>query len=197
MRSLSTGYDPLNRVTGAPYGYLYRSPSQGILAVPSNEYAAPSFGYDAAGNITAIKRMGIVAGVDCFEPKTIDNLNLIYDPASSRLNKMIDSAPADGRPYGFKPGADDDAKYYHDANGNMTQSMFEGQSLSCKGQFFGDTALLFLTVPPVRSSKRRLPDTSCTGQVVSPENWLFSLSNPASKHALRPAQGLVDALQFP
>ena len=133
----------------------------------------------------------------CFEPKTIDNLSLTYDATSSRLNKVKDTAPADGRPFGFKPGADDNALYQHDANGNMTQSMFEGQSLSCKGQFFGDTALLFLTVPPVRSSKRRLPDTSCTGQVVSPENWLFSLSNPASKHALRPAQGLVDALQFP
>ena len=73
--------------------------------------------------------MGMVAGVDCFEPKTIDNLSLIYDPASSRLNKVIDSAPADGRPYGFKPGANNNALYQHDDNGNMTYDPHKGLNM--------------------------------------------------------------------
>ncbi|MCB9266042.1 MAG: RHS repeat-associated core domain-containing protein [Lewinellaceae bacterium] len=122
-------YDALNRVTGAPYGFLYRSPSQGILAVQSNQYAAPSFGYDAVGNITAIKRMGMVAGVDCFEPKTIDNLDLDYEPMSHRLLKVKDTAPTDGRPHGFKPGANDNALYQHDDNGNMTYDPHKGLSM--------------------------------------------------------------------
>jgi len=53
------GYDPLNRVGGAGYGYFSNSnpgggsaSGGGITAVPSQEYSVLGISYDAVGNIT-------------------------------------------------------------------------------------------------------------------------------------------------
>jgi len=53
------GYDPLNRVGGAGYGYFSNSnpgggsaSGGGITAIPSQEYSVLGISYDAVGNIT-------------------------------------------------------------------------------------------------------------------------------------------------
>ncbi|MCB9292202.1 MAG: hypothetical protein H6559_03585 [Lewinellaceae bacterium] len=93
-------YDALNRVTGAPYGFLYRSPSQGILAVQSNQYAAPSFGYDAVGNITIILPSGTRSGfcLFLFAPCCVENAPRSYGYAcafrlAGHKNKIAKISP--------------------------------------------------------------------------------------------------------
>ena len=56
----------------------------------------PGIGYDAVGNILNIRRMGMAPAPIVFEPKVIDDLQLIYDASSNRLNKAQDSAPVAG-----------------------------------------------------------------------------------------------------
>jgi len=82
-----------------------------------------SYSYDKHGNITSLKRMGVMNN-KIFEP--IDDLTLTYN--GNQLLKVTENA-SDNMTIGFadfKDLANEDTEYFYNANGAMTKDMNKG-----------------------------------------------------------------------
>ncbi|MCB9303642.1 MAG: hypothetical protein H6566_23640 [Lewinellaceae bacterium] len=97
-----------------------RHPGKVSSTVASEEFSVPGIGYDAVGNIKSITRKGLVFDGDCFVPREIDRLTMLYNgERPNQMSNVKDEAPIDSRVYGFKPGASFTALYQYDDNGNL------------------------------------------------------------------------------
>ena len=127
----SYSYDGMNRLVSADYeaaGALEWN--GGLVAQNSRDYSC-SYAYDLNGNITALTRRGVKYAVRPFDETVvrfgdIDDLTLSYD--GNRLRKVTDRCTEltyEGA-MDFRDGADKEAEYAYDPNGNMTRDRNKG-----------------------------------------------------------------------
>lgn len=101
-------YDELNRITNADCGVKKKVSTVPaglyiIQTIPTNDYRAFHFSYDAVGNIQSLKRYGIIPAGRCFEHRLIDDLSYTY--CGPQLHLVEDNAPTGDHDYGFRTGS--------------------------------------------------------------------------------------------
>ncbi len=110
-------YDALNRLTSANYHLLNSG--------ASNDYSLNQVEYDKNGNISVLKRTGLVDinnGIATFD--IIDALSYTYEPLSNKLLEVHDTAVDKG----FKDDNEEnnDIDYLYDINGSLTKDLNKG-----------------------------------------------------------------------
>jgi len=108
LRGYKFDYDGLDRMKKAQYG-------EGILIEENtNRFNEEVTGYDKMGNITGLKRCGMI---DYSTYGVIDDLAYTYN--GNQLRKVEDNATGEG----FTDGADTETEYAYDENGNLTKNL--------------------------------------------------------------------------
>lgn len=107
-------YDDLSRLKGAVYG------EGNTLSTNRGRFNEEVTSYDKLGNILGLKRYGQTSATDY---GLIDDLSLVY--SGNCLNKVTDHAASSvyGDGFEFKDGADQNAEYLYDDNGNLTKDL--------------------------------------------------------------------------
>ena len=117
LRGYDYTYDALNRIkTGR---YLGNHTLVGNPNVTEN-YDLSNVNYDKVGNITSLRRIGLVTGSYLMD--VIDDLNYTYQSNSNKLIAVSDNGSKDG----FIDGNLDPNDYLYDVNGNMIQDLNKG-----------------------------------------------------------------------
>lgn len=109
-RGYTFRYDKMSRLIKADYF------ENGL----ASDHYSTAYGYDLMGNITSIKRNGLL---DDDEFGLIDDLTLSYQ--GNQMVKVYDDAegPVYKNAMHFADGTDKDVEYSYDANGNMTMDL--------------------------------------------------------------------------
>lgn len=109
-RGYSFRYDKMSRLIKADY----------FENGQASDHYSTAYGYDLMGNITSIKRNGLL---DDDEFGLIDDLTLSYQ--GNQMVKVYDDAegPVYKNAMHFADGTDKDVEYSYDANGNMTMDL--------------------------------------------------------------------------
>ncbi|NLI37713.1 MAG: hypothetical protein GX416_14530, partial [Bacteroidales bacterium] len=121
LRGYKFTYDGLERLTTAVYGE-----GTGITTNPDH-YSENITGYTRNGAITGLQRYGKTTSGSY---ALIDNLT--YTLSGNQLQKVTDAAtetPANGGMH-FVDGTNQTTEYFYDANGNMTQDLNKGITIS-------------------------------------------------------------------
>ncbi|RXG17136.1 RHS repeat-associated protein [Leeuwenhoekiella aestuarii] len=114
LKWYSYDYDALNRITGA-------------TNINSN-YNVSGINYDKNGNIKNLIRQGHTALNSAGEVTaygTMDNLTYIYND-NNLGNKLVRVNDAGNSTYGFGNGANSNAEFAYDANGNLIKDLNKG-----------------------------------------------------------------------
>jgi len=127
MRRYLYNYDNANRITKAEYGALtyqnnsYSFDGEKTDAQGQGLYTMPSITYDENGNITSLKRNGVVAAPNS-APKQygpIDNLTYGYE--GNRLQTVVDGVSTTDATNDFENnGVGSTASYTYDERGSLT-----------------------------------------------------------------------------
>ena len=114
LKKYNYTYDDLNRLTEA----TYLTPN---LSTNNIKAYDESLSYDKNGNIQTLERNGGITGG---LPNPIDELVYTYD--TDNKNLLVKVSDVTTSPQGFKDGANNNAEYGYDANGNMTRDDNKG-----------------------------------------------------------------------
>ncbi|MEM1318666.1 MAG: RHS repeat-associated core domain-containing protein [Bacteroidota bacterium] len=135
IKSYGFQYDRINRLKKAKYAEYYYDLKNGICEVSTDgRYDVwgddgGKIGYDARGNITSLKRNGVLGGCGNGEYSygLIDDLDYDYYLLSNQLESVDEAADTD---IGFRKGLPTGVGYLYDENGNMRHDPHKNISIT-------------------------------------------------------------------
>ncbi|MEM1318665.1 MAG: RHS repeat-associated core domain-containing protein [Bacteroidota bacterium] len=135
IKSYGFQYDRINRLKKAKYAEYYYDLKNGICEVSTDgRYDVwgndnGQIGYDARGNITSLKRNGVLGGCGngAYNYGLIDDLDYSYYSLSNQLENVAESGDTD---IGFRKGLPTGTGYLYDRNGNMKHDPNKNISVS-------------------------------------------------------------------
>ncbi len=119
-RAYGFSYDDINRLTKADFTQY----SSGWNTSAGVDYTVSNLNYDANGNITSLKRLGLIST----SSGTVDNLTYGYQSNSNQLDHVTDNGGTSAELDDFKDGHTGSGDYSYDANGNLKKDLNKGIS---------------------------------------------------------------------